>query len=79
METLIKNVNILNPNEEIQTSCNVLIEDKHIKQISRKKVSTKNNVKIIDGQDNYLMPGFIDCHAHIMAMAFTKKKTWQIL
>ena len=53
METLIKNVNILNPNEEIQTSCNVLIEDKHIKQISRKKVSTKNNVKIIDGQDNY--------------------------
>lgn len=51
METLIKNVNILNPNEEIQTSCNVLIEDKHIKQISRKKVSTKNNVKIIDGQD----------------------------
>ena len=28
METLIKNVNILNPNEEIQTSCNVLIEDK---------------------------------------------------
>ncbi len=65
METLIKNVNILNPNEEIQTSCNVLIEDKHIKQISKKKVSTKNNVKIIDGQDNYLMPGFIDCHAHI--------------
>ena len=49
METLIKNVNILNPNEEIQTSCNVLIEDKHIKQISKKKVSTKNNVKIIDG------------------------------
>ena len=30
METLIKNVNILNPNEEIQTSCNVLIEDKNI-------------------------------------------------
>ena len=74
METLIKNVNILNPNEEIQTSCNVLIEDKHIKQISRKKVSTKNNVKIIDGQDNYLMPGFIDCHAHIMANGFHKEE-----
>lgn len=49
METLIKNVNILNPNEEIQTSCNVLIEDKHIKQISGKELSVKDNVKIIDG------------------------------
>ena len=48
METLIKNVNILNPNEEIQTSCNVLIEDKHIKQISRKKVSTKMLKSLMD-------------------------------
>ena len=74
METLIKNVNILNPNEEIQTSCNVLIEDKHIKQISGKELSVKDNVKIIDGQDNYLMPGFIDCHAHIMANGFHKEE-----
>ena len=47
METLIKNVNIINPGEEIKTSCNVLIEDKHIKQIASGKIATKTNVKII--------------------------------
>ena len=74
METLIKNVNIINPGEEIKTSCNVLIEDKHIKQIASGKIATKTNVKIIDSQDNYLMAGFIDCHAHIMANGFHKQE-----
>ena len=53
MQTLIKNVNILNPNEEIKTSYNVLIEDKHIKEIASGKIHTKNSVEVIDGQDNY--------------------------
>lgn len=74
MQTLIKNVNILNPNEEIKTSCQVLIENKHIKEINTGKIHTKNNVKIIEGNDNYLMPGFIDCHAHIMANGFHKEE-----
>ena len=74
METLIKNVNIINPGEEIKTSCNVLIKDKHIKQIASGKIATKTNVKIIDSQDNYLMAGFIDCHAHIMANGFHKQE-----
>ena len=74
MQTLIKNVNILNPNEEIKTSYNVLIEDKHIKEIASGKIHTKNSVEVIDGQDNYLMAGFIDCHAHIMANGFHKEE-----
>lgn len=79
MQILIENVNILNPNEEIKTACQVLIENKYIKQITSGKIATKHNVEVIDGDDNYLMPGFIDCHCHIMANDFTKKKIWQIL
>lgn len=74
MQTLIKNVNILNPYEEIKTSASVLIEDKHIKEIASGKIHTKNNVKVIDGQDNYLMAGFIDCHVHIMDNGFHKEE-----
>ena len=74
MQTLIKNVNILNPNEEIKTSYNVLIEDKHVKEIASGEIHAKNNVKVIDGQNNYLIAGFIDCHAHIMANGFHKEE-----
>lgn len=74
MQTLIENVNILNPNEEIKTACQVLIENKYIKQITSGKIATKHNVEVIDGDDNYLMPGFIDCHCHIMANGFHKEE-----
>ena len=73
MQTLIENVNILNPCEEIQTSMSVLIEDNLIKEISR-SVNTKANVNVIDGDDNYLLPGFIDCHTHIFAKGFHKQE-----
>ena len=59
MQTLIENVNVINPFEEIQTNQNVLIEDNIIKEISSSKIKASN---VIDGEDNYLLPGFIDCH-----------------
>ena len=74
MQTLIENVNILNPNEDIRTHQNVLIEDKFIKEISSGKIATKNDVKVIDGEDNFLLPGFIDCHTHIFAKGFHKEE-----
>ena len=74
MQTLIKNVNIINPFKEIKTHQNVLIEDNLIKEISSSKISTKNNVKIIGGDDNYLMSGFIDMHTHIFANGFHKEE-----
>ena len=67
MQTLIENVNVVNPFEEVKSNCNVLIEKNLIKEISSQKISTKNNVNVIDGNDNYLLSGFIDCHTHIFA------------
>ena len=74
MQTLIKNVNIINPFKEIKSHQNILIEDKIIKEISSSKIPTKNNVKIIDGDDNYIMSGFIDAHTHIFAKGFHKEE-----
>lgn len=72
MQTLIENVNIVNPFEEIKTHQNVLIEGNLIKEISSSKINTKGNV--IDGEDNYLLSGFIDCHTHIFAKGFHKEE-----
>lgn len=73
MQTLIENVNIINPHEEIKTHQKVLIENGLIKEISHSP-SPKSNVNVIDGQDNYLLPGFIDCHTHIFAKGFHKEE-----
>ena len=71
MQTLIETVNIVNPFEEVKTHQNVLIEDKVIKEISSSKIKADN---VIDGEDNYLMAGFIDCHTHIFAKGFHKEE-----
>ena len=74
MQTLIENVNVINPNDEFKHSQNILIEGKYIKEISSSKIDTKENVNVIDGNDNYVLPGFIDCHAHILAKGFHKEE-----
>ena len=74
MQTLIENVNVINPQEDLKTHQNVLIEDNLIKEISSDKISTKSKVDVIDGEDNYLLPGFIDCHTHIFAKGFHKEE-----
>ena len=74
MQTLIEKVNVINPFEEVKTNQNVLIEDNLIKEISSDKISAKDDVKIIDGEDNYLLSGFIDCHCHIFAKGFHKEE-----
>ena len=74
MQTLIENVNIITPFKEVKTNQNVLINDNLIKEISSSKINTKDDVKVIDGEDNFLLPGFIDCHAHIFAKGFHKEE-----
>lgn len=71
MQTLIENVNIVNPFEETKTNQNILIEDNLIKEISSDKIKADN---VIDGEDNYLLSGFIDCHTHIFAKGFHKEE-----
>ena len=73
MQTLIENVNIVNPFEDIKTSQNVLIEDNLIKEISSSKIKAEK-ANVIDGEDNYLLSGFIDCHCHIFAKGFHKEE-----
>ena len=74
MQTLIENVNIINPDCEIKENQNILIEGKYIKEISSSKINTKHNAKIIDGNNNFVLPGFIDCHTHILAKGFHKEE-----
>ena len=70
----IKNVNIINPfSEEPLEERHVLIENGRIKSLHTEESSLYKDHIVIDGEDDYLLPGFIDSHAHIMANGFHKE------
>lgn len=71
MEIVINNVNILNPGNDILHG-NILIEDNIIKEIS--PFNIKSDGVLIDGEDDFLVPGFIDLHTHILAKGFHKEE-----
>lgn len=71
MRTLIKNVKIVNENQIIQGD--VLIEGKRIAKISG-NISAEN-CNIIDGNQNYLLPGVIDDQVHFREPGLTHKAT----
>lgn len=43
----------------------IIIEDNKIKEITRSNDEYSDDVQVIDAKESYVMPGFVDTHAHI--------------
>lgn len=69
---LIKNARIVN--EGTITEGDILIEGKFIKEIAE-SISAKPDVKVIDAEGNYLIPGAIDDQVHFREPGLTHKAT----
>jgi imidazolonepropionase-like amidohydrolase len=54
--------------QEVENNIDVLIRDSKIEKIG--KNIKKAKAKIIDGEGKYLLPGLINCHAHIPMSLF---------
>ncbi|MDA8561616.1 amidohydrolase family protein [Gammaproteobacteria bacterium] len=66
----IKNVTIFDgKNENLKPNMNILVEGQLIKIISNAPIKANKNAVVIYGNNNILMPGMIDGHAHIMINA----------
>lgn len=63
MMMLIKNVNIITPYEVLK-GYSVLVKDGIITDIDLDKCFCSGKYDVIDGEGNYLSPGFIDIHNH---------------
>ncbi|PTV48682.1 hydrolase [Acinetobacter oleivorans] len=65
---LLNNVNIFNGKDNKIIKGNLLIEGNLIRKISITPIiiNLDDNVKIINGQGKYVIPGLIDNHAHLM-------------
>ena len=67
MNILIKNCNLISMSEKrdkIEYGIDILIENNKIIKIE-KNISNKENYKLIDATNKYVLPGFINTHAHI--------------
>lgn len=64
MKRLIKNVKIITPNEILEGYSLSIDNGKIVDILNNKEIGDKKFDSIIDGQENYLSPGFIDIHNH---------------
>ena len=67
MKILIKNCNLIsmdNSRPKIENNVDILIEENKIKKIE-KNINSEENYKTIDATNQYVLPGFINTHAHI--------------
>lgn len=66
---LIKNVIIIDSTYDEEVDTSILIENGKIKEINN-SINLPSDVKVIDGEGQFILPGFIDMHSHLMANGF---------
>jgi imidazolonepropionase-like amidohydrolase len=70
---LFRNANlVLDGSAELQTSCDVLVQDDRIHSVSPTPIDC-DEVTVIDVAGKTLMPGLIDAHAHITGLSLSPK------
>ncbi len=68
-EVLIKDVTIIDSTYSDELNTSILISNGKIKEIS-KNIKPSKDINIIEGDNQYILPGFIDMHVHLMANGF---------
>jgi imidazolonepropionase-like amidohydrolase len=65
-QTLFRNFWMLDPaRDELVGGCEILVEGEIIREVSERPIKTRD-AAIIDCDGRTLMPGLIDCHAHVI-------------
>src|SRR5712664_2575554 len=65
-QTLFRNFRMLDPErDELVGGCEVLVEGETIREVSERPIRSQAEV-VVDCGGRTLMPGLIDCHAHVI-------------
>jgi dihydroorotase len=64
MNLLIKNGRVLDPSQNLDDTCDVLIENGRIARVE-KNLSAKDGVRVLDARGGVVAPGLIDIHVHL--------------
>ncbi len=74
MKTLIKDIFIIDPYQNINENFSIIIENHKIKKIVKKKDESEDFDLIIDGKGKVLFPGLIDMHTHLREPGYEYKE-----
>ena len=74
MKVLIKKGHLLNPATDTDGIYDILVEDEIIKKID-KEIPDEEVCRVINAENMYVMPGFIDLHVHLRDPGLTHKET----
>lgn len=77
MKILIKSGRIINPATGMDQISDLLVDNGLVKQINRSisPAEVGYDVKVIDAEGQWVMPGFIDVHIHLREPGFEYKET----
>src|SRR5437867_11439693 len=65
-QTLFRNFRMLDPErDELVGGCEILVEGDTIREVSERPIRA-SDAAIVDCGGRTLMPGLIDCHAHVI-------------
>jgi dihydroorotase len=65
MNTILKQVRVINPAQSMDRKCDLLIEDGRIKKIDGISSAESKSARIFDFENKICAPGFIDMHVHL--------------
>ena len=65
MKIILKQINLLNPEQSLNKKDDLLIEDGIIKQIGGLKESDFKSSEVYEFENKYCSPGFLDMHVHL--------------
>ena len=66
MKVVLKNVNVLNPHQNLnEKNISVLIEDRKFKNIGKLTEAEIKDAKVFELDGKYVVPGFFDMHVHL--------------
>ncbi len=73
MDILIKNIHLINPEQNLDTVTDLLIENGVIKKIG--EIEKTKNVETLEFQNAYCAPGFFDMHVHFREPGYEQAET----
>lgn len=65
MEVILKNIQIVSPQQKLNKKADILIVDGMIKKIGEVEISERKNSEVYEMEGKYCVPGLFDMHVHL--------------
>jgi dihydroorotase len=65
MKIILKNITLINPQQQLNRKSNLVIDDGIVSKIGNLTNEDLKNAKVLEMNNKYISPGFLDMHVHL--------------